>query len=163
MREGIGSTFLYNLIIIFLVIVFAVIAATLMYYKAFRVNTRIATAIEKHEGYNDLAITEINRTLGSIGYMQTPVGDTCPSRNGMTLITPTTNNPYYYCIYVDGVDTEYSREGLKYDVNQCTICKRQYFSYGIVTYIKLEVPLFDINIKLPIYTKSNLIFMFSED
>ncbi len=161
MREGIGSTFLYNIIIIFLVIVFAVIAATLMYYKAFRVNTRIATAIEKHEGYNDLAIAEINRTLGSIGYMQTPIGDTCPNRNGMTLVTPTTNNPYYYCVYLDGDGSTNTRDGIHYDINNSCNCK--YFTYGIVTYIKLEVPLFDINIRLPIYTKSNLIYLFGED
>ena len=38
MREGIGSVFLYNIIILFVIIVFGLLSATISYYKAFKVN-----------------------------------------------------------------------------------------------------------------------------
>ena len=66
MREGIGSVFLYNMIILFIIIVFGLISATISYYKAFKVNERILSTIEKFEGHNDLAKAEIDDYLISI-------------------------------------------------------------------------------------------------
>ena len=54
MNQSVGSIALYNIVLIFIVIVFAFLAATVSYSKAFRVNSRIIFAIEKYEGYNDL-------------------------------------------------------------------------------------------------------------
>ena len=51
MKESIGSTFLYNIIFIFIIIVFGLIAATLNYYKGFKINTRILQSIQKNSGY----------------------------------------------------------------------------------------------------------------
>ena len=51
MREGIGSVFLYNIIIVFIVITFGFLSASLSYMKAFKVNGKIANALEKYEGY----------------------------------------------------------------------------------------------------------------
>ena len=69
MKEGIGSIFLYNIVIIFIVVVFAILAATLTYYKAFKVNTKIINSIEKFEGYNNLAIADIDNKLLTTGYL----------------------------------------------------------------------------------------------
>ena len=41
MKEAIGSVPLYNFIIIFIVITFAFISATLMYYRAFKLNSSV--------------------------------------------------------------------------------------------------------------------------
>lgn len=140
MRESIGSTFLYNLIILFIAIVFAILGSTLMYYKAFKVNTRIINSIQKFEGYNDLAKTEINNTLTSIGYM-TKDSHMCPSqKNGGVLQTE--NKKFRYCVY-------YFKES------------NEYYKYGVITYITLDIPIVNTFLQIPIYTESERIFKFN--
>ena len=68
MSTSIGHTFLYNLIILFIIIIFAFLSGTLSYYKAFKVNNRIVYIIEKYEGYNEFAKTEIETLLSNLGY-----------------------------------------------------------------------------------------------
>ena len=53
MRTPIAYTFIFNLMIIFILIVFAFMAGTMSYYKAFKVNNRIVHSIEKFEGFNE--------------------------------------------------------------------------------------------------------------
>ncbi len=141
MREGIGSVFLYNLIIIFIVLIFAFLAATLSYYKAFKVNNRIISIIEKYEGYNTKARTNISETLTTIGYTTTRI--TCPAtKNGGALQTQ--DNNYPYCVYLFNNDGD-----------------SRHYSYGIVTYINFDFPFFNTFIRLPIYTKSDRIYRFN--
>lgn len=140
MRESIGTAFLYNIIIVFIVVVFAILSATLTYYKAFKVNTRIIDSIEKYEGYNRLAISEINNTLTTIGYMNKS-NHKCPTeKNGGILQTE--SNQFRYCVY-------YFPENSRY------------YSYGVITYITLDIPLVNTFLQIPIYTKSNQIFKFN--
>ena len=63
MREGIGSVFLYNMIILFIIIVFGLLSATISYYKAFKVNERLLFMIDKFEGYNNLSVEEMHDFL----------------------------------------------------------------------------------------------------
>lgn len=140
MRESIGSTFLYNMIIIFIVIVFAILAATLTYYKAFKVNTRIINSIEKFEGYNNLARTEIQNVLTGIGYT-IKEQHTCPRQKNGGSLEPE-DRKFRYCVY-------YFNESNKY------------YSYGVITYITLDIPLVNTYLHIPIYTKSNRIYRFS--
>lgn len=140
MKEGIGSIFLYNIIIVFIVIVFAILAATLTYYKAFKVNTKIINSIEKFEGYNDLAINEINNTLTSIGYMYKDDYKCPETKNGGTLQKE--NKQFRYCVY-------YFKES------------NRYYSYGVITYITFDIPMVNMFLQIPIYTRSNRIFRFN--
>ena len=79
MSQSVGSVALYNIVIVFLVIVFAFLAATISYSKAFRVNSRIIFAIEKYEGYNQLSADQIEDVLETLGYTQDK-NFTCPTR-----------------------------------------------------------------------------------
>ena len=56
MRESIGTAFLLNFIVVFIVFIMMFLAATLSYYKAYRINNYILHSIEKFEGYNDYSI-----------------------------------------------------------------------------------------------------------
>lgn len=142
MRESLGSTFTLNLIIIFITILFAVLAGTLTYYKAFKVNTKIINAIEKFEGYNDGAKIEIDNSLTTIGY--TFKGNhKCPSeKNGGTLQIE--DEKFRYCVYYfDEVDSSY-------------------YSYGVISYVTLDIPMVDTFLRIPVYTKSDRIYNFNE-
>lgn len=148
MREGIGSVFLYNMIIVFIVITFGFLSASLSYMKAFKVNGKIANALEKYEGYNVLSDKEIAQTLKTIGYrVKTP---DCKSRkhNGITYnpVNPGDYKIHEYCIYEYSTGTDF--EG-------------GYFSYGIITYINLDIPIIGGIFKIPVYSESESIFKFS--
>ena len=141
MKEAIGSVPLYTFIIIFIVVTFGFLSATLMYYKAFKVNSHIAYALEEFEGYNTESAKEINRILGTLGYRNGGKAS-CKSRRNMTNIPVTDKVLYPICIYE-------SKQ------------KKRYFNYGIVTYIYLDIPLIGGTFKVPVYTESERIFKFS--
>lgn len=140
MRESIGSAFLYNIIIVFIIIVFAFLAGTLSYAKAFKVNTRIVSAIEKYEGYNSLANTEINKILQTLGYR---VGNNsnCPTREGRHALTNISAN-YRYCVY------EFN-EG------------NGYRTYGVVTYMSMDIPIVGGVMQIPVYSRTIRLYNFS--
>ena len=70
MRETIGSTWIFYLVIIFVLIFASYLALTLNYSKAFRVKNEILTIIEKNEGFNDNAYKTINNYLGANNYQE---------------------------------------------------------------------------------------------
>jgi hypothetical protein len=147
MRQGIGSIALYNIIIVFIVITFGFLMATLSYVKAFKVNGRIASIIEKYEGYNSLAEKEITTDLNTIGYQKGSVK--CPTKMARLLKRGTLKNAvnfksHVYCIY------EYPSSN-----------NDGYFNYGIVTYIYVDIPIIGGKFKLPIYSETESIFNFS--
>lgn len=151
MRESIGSVFLYNIVFIFLAIIFSFLMGTLIYHRAFKINNRIISVIEKYEGYNKYAIKEIDDQLADVGY---PTGwdKDCPDkRKGYSLEnTPAKHSEfkknYKYCVYYIGNDGADS--------------KGTYYSYGVVTYISFDIPIIGAFLKIPIYTESNRIFKF---
>lgn len=157
MRESIGSVFLYNIIIVFIVITFGFLSASLSYMKAFKVNGKIANSLEKYEGYNMLSDQEIAQTLNTIGYRIDKVD--CPEKRGYVSVdklsgekdsymrTLAQNKQHEYCLYeyIDGSDFEGG-----------------YFSYGIVTYIHLDIPIIGGIFKIPVYSETESIFRFSD-
>ena len=144
MRQGIGSVFLYNIIIVFIIITFAFIAGIMSYSKAFKVNSRIANALENNEGYNELSNKEINRVLGDLGYISdSRASSTCPRKNGKTAITAYNKN-WKYCIY------EYDKD------------EKGYFRYGIITYIRMDIPIIGNTLMLPVYSETERIYEFSK-
>lgn len=155
MREGVGGITLYNMIIIFIFIVFALLAATISYYKAFKVNSAILYSVDKFEGYNAASKEEITETLNSFGYMRRTAGDSCAKeRNGMELIGE--GSPHYYCVYYESDDTGGIDKNDRNDDNDPL-----YYNYGVVTYIFVDLPLLR-EFKVPVYTKGERIYNFSD-
>lgn len=142
MKEAIGSIPMYNFIIIFIVVTFGFLIATLMYYKAFKLNSRIAYALEEYEGYNELSKNEINRVLGTLGYRKGNAN--CPNKSIGSEKTGGTFG-YPICIYESGLSSE------------------NYFNYGIITYIYIDIPLINGTFKIPVYTESEKIYKFNEN
>ncbi len=146
MKHAIGSSNLLNFIIVFLVIIFTFLIGTVLYYQAYKANTIIADAIEKYEGYNRLAISEINNKLGKFGYAKSAKykfdSSECENRHGETVISVPTPE-YMYCIYEIEVDDNY-------------------YKYGVQSYIKFELPGIKQYIKIPIYSETERIYYFNE-
>lgn len=140
MNQSVGSIALYNIVLIFIVIVFAFLAATVSYSKAFRVNSRIIFAIEKYEGYNELSANEIENNLKTLGYTYDR-NYVCPSRKGAQIVNRLNDN-YAYCIY-------YFQEDARH------------YTYGVLTYLYIDLPFVKDVFKIPVYTKTERIFKFN--
>lgn len=141
MNGPIGHTFIYNLVILFIIIVFAFLSATLSYYKAFKVNNRIIHAIEKFEGYNEFSRTEINDVLTNFGYST----DNAKCKGEYKdMYLKTLGEGFKYCIYIDSEQPK----------------KNEYYTYGVLTYMNLDLPIIN-NIDIPIFTRTNRIFKFT--
>ena len=148
MREGIGSIALYNIIIIFIAVTFAVLAGTMSYSKAFKVNNRIINAIEKYEGYNQLAAEKIDVSLLSIGYQLSNGKKNCGKRRGIDALE-SLNASYDFCVYKN---IEETREW-----------NGRYSTYGVVSYINLDLPVVGSFFKIPVYGRSKMVFSFDEE
>ena len=141
MKESIGSTASLNIIFAFIAIVFAFLAASLSYYKAFKVNNIITNTIEKYEGYNQLSIDEINNKLSSIGYQR--FSGNCPndkSFNGHSFSLVEDNSIEGICVYINN------------DSNN------DFYQYGIITYMTINLPILNELVKIPITTVTNEIY-----
>lgn len=160
MREGIGSVFLYNMIILFIIIVFGLLSATISYYKAFKVNERLLFMIDKFEGYNNLSVEEMHDFLKSIGYASVPganVQSQCPSsKDGGTLIT-SKNAHHLYCVYYFADDRGNNEMGVTNGDREPI-----YYNYAITSYIYVDLPIAG-SFKLPVYTKGERIYNFSDN
>lgn len=145
MRESLGSVFLYNIIILFIIVTFAFLSGTLAYMKAFKANSRIVNAIEKYEGYNYLASDEIEGVLQTLGYrMETP---NCGARDGIEPMEQIGDKEYYFCVY------HYSPDITGSD-------SKDY--YGVVTYMYFDFPVVG-NVKIPLYAKTEKVYRFNTE
>lgn len=131
MREAIGSSLLFNLIIVFIVLMIAFLAGSLSYSKAFKVKNRIIDIIEKNEGYTDESKKEINESLGNMGYRVSSDKNCGPD-------DISGNTSYEYCVY------EYTqKEGSKY--------------YKVTTYMYFDIPVIGGLLHFPVSGETKIL------
>ncbi len=109
MRQAIGTTWIMQLVIIFMLIFVAFLALTINYTKAFKIKNELVTIIEKYEGLNygtsnqSGSIDLINNYLQYNGY--TVKGSCDEGSYGATslgedaiLSNAVKGQKYYYCV-----------------------------------------------------------------
>lgn len=130
MREGIGSAFVYTIVIIMVGIIILLMVGSIGYSKAFKVNQRIIDIIEANDGYNDVAEVEVAAALSNIGYKVMSNADrSCPSIDDSETIIPKLN--YDYCVYRH----TNNKRGDYY-----TVITYMYFDFPVIgDFIKLKV------------------------
>ena len=141
MRGPIAYTFLFNLVMLFILIIFAFMAGTMSYYKAFKVNNNIVHNIEKFEGFNEDSKLYIERFLGSISYKGGGIKCTEKYRD-MFLVYE--GQDYSYCIYIDNISPKTG----------------DYYKYGVLTYMEIDLPLVNL-INFKVFTRTNSIYKFT--
>ena len=65
MKEAISNAMIFNLIIVFVVILIMLFIGSLSYSKAFKVKNRIVEEIEKDEDYTENTVQDINNWISS--------------------------------------------------------------------------------------------------
>lgn len=135
MKESISYTYLLNMMLVFIFVSFSVVMVTISYTKAYRINSKIADAIEDAEGYNEKSVNEINRLISAFGYQQPNI--TCKERSTGVVIETDIKG---ICIYeIDSGD---------------------YYSYGITTYMLFDLPLVNM-LRIPVYNTTEKIYKFN--
>ena len=98
MREAVGGTWIFTIVIVFIVLFSSYLAISINYSKAFRVKNGIINIIEQNEGMNSKARTKIAEYLKGYGYN---VYGKCPSNSDIkyTGYEPSLNKTSYkYCV-----------------------------------------------------------------
>ncbi len=98
MREAIGGTWLFGIVVVFIVLFSGYLAMSVNYSKAFKVKNAIVDILEKEEGHSDAAKDKIKEYNKNVGY---GVSSNCET--GYTGADPVSsaagsNVKYRYCI-----------------------------------------------------------------
>ncbi len=153
MKESIGLTVTINIIVVFLAVAFVFIIGIVAYNRAYKAASLIVKELEKYEGYNDLAIPQIEKDLGNVGYVD---GDSskCPTTREAYGVTGelvlTGEEKYKYCIY-----------WFDYDESNADSKENKHYSYGVVTYMTFDFNMFGLKLQLPVYKKTTRVYRFT--
>ncbi len=71
MREAIGGTWLFNIVVLFVMLFTGYLCLAINYSRAYNVKNEIVDIIERENGYNDKAVKDIASYLTEIGYRTT--------------------------------------------------------------------------------------------
>ena len=150
MKEAIANAGVYNLVIMFVIILLVFFIGSLSYSKAFKVKNKIIEEIEKDQGYtigiNDSTEDRVEEWISNIGY-RVNVGnarntENCPKvtgNGGNAGKLVNTDGDYQYCVYE--FDTCASKEA---DKAKCG----KY--YRVTTYMYFDIPIIAGLLKLPV-------------
>lgn len=141
MRDAIGHTFLYNIVILFVFIIAFVLVGSLSYSKAFKAKNEIISIIEKHREYDAETIEEIDTALRDSGYRKRVIfrHNTCPQfgeEASKVLLEESVNYPY--CVYEN-------------------ITERGIY-YSVIIYMRFEVPLLSGLLEFPVKGDTRTIY-----
>lgn len=108
MRQTIASTWVYQLVIIFILLFVSFLTLSLTYSKAFKNKNELLNIIEKYEGITQESIAIMNNYLVSNGYKAMK---SCPSNDGLpwygisdihgkniSFREAVPGEKYYYCV-----------------------------------------------------------------
>lgn len=164
MKESISYSFLLNIVIVFIFVCFAIIMGVLSYYRAFRANEAIVESIEKYEGFNCASQAEIDRKLGTIGYV-TPFSVTCDDKD-QPCKTDTNENYKILSYNLDGPSIEEEEAVYAAGDNMSSISitneGTKHYQYGVYTYMYVDLPVVSNMIRIPFYSKTNVMYEFRD-
>lgn len=127
MRHSIGGVWLFQLMILFILIFVAYIALTLNYSKTVKLKNEVISMVERYDGLNEQSISLVNNYLESSNYVATGVcaseetdgiyGALSLSEDELEPAEP--NTRYYYCVkkYRGTNQTRYYQVTLFYRFN----------------------------------------------
>ncbi len=124
MREAIGNSFLFNVIIVFIFIILFILVSSLSYSKGFKAKNKIISIIEDRRIYDEDVMEEIDLALRQNGYRPKSVfrHQDCPEPEEdevKVLLEESVNYPY--CVY--------------------QISTERGIYYNVLIYTRFEIPL----------------------
>ncbi|MDD3392719.1 MAG: hypothetical protein PHE54_04195 [Bacilli bacterium] len=148
MREAIGNTFVFNLIIIFVIVVSLILVGSLSYTKAFKVKNKIINAIEETKGFTSTTIENIEESLAKIGYRINKTNKACPA----------VSNTNCESVKISAIDTTAYESDYRYCVYSCTTDKGIY--YKVTAFMYFDIPIIEETMEFPISGETRTFYDF---
>lgn len=156
MREAIGGTWIFTIVIVFIVLFTSYLAISVNYSKAFKVKNGIVSIIENNEGLTSDAQEEVENYLQNIGYNVYGSCDTDMSDQGgsveykkgclVSATATSAKNRYKYCIS-------------KTRVRDNTLDKSY---YKVTVFFRLDLPVLGNIFTFPVTGETKVIY-FAQD
>ena len=149
MKEAIANAGIFNLVIIFVIILIAFFIGSLSYSKAFKVKNKILEEIEKDQAYttgvNNSTEDRVEEWIGNIGY-RVNTGNTRNTTNCPTAVgnggergkLVNTDGDYQYCVY------EFNTCTARADKAKCG----KY--YRVTAYMYFDIPILSGLLRIPV-------------
>lgn len=135
MREAIGGSWLFGIVIVFILFFASFLAISINYSKAFHVKNNIVDLISKYEGNNTAARAKIGEYLRTDGYL---VPGKCPEYD-------VDDNPYHYIGYkLDGTPVTNPNDKAYYCISEdsndgTTVIQKKF--YRVVVFFRIDLPM----------------------
>ena len=143
MKESIGYTVTLNIVIVFIVVVFAFLSATIVYFKSNKISNVVMNSIEKYEGYNSLSIKDINAQMEALGYNESKITCKQEDNNGCLLQDSANAGIKGYCVYGCNLNDEY-------------------YYYRVRTNMSIDIPIINDLLNIPIYSQTNYMYNYQK-
>lgn len=159
MREAIGGTWIFSIVIVFIVLFSSFLAISVNYSKAFKVKSGIVSILEKDEGFNKTSQAEITNYLSRVGYA---VYGSCGSEtddNGNTIkyagqdSSTTNSTKYKYCIAT-------TTTGDTVTDGDTIVLKKTY--YKVKVFFRLDLPIMGNIFVFPVTGETKAIYYANE-
>ena len=136
MREAVGTTWIFQLVIIFTLIFVSFLALSINYSRAFRIKNEILSIMEKYEGVGDQegqSISIINNYLRNNAYgvkgscREGEFGALSLNDNSLEYVTSDgSKNTYYYCVKA---------------ISTYTLAKQEQFRFNVRIFFRFNLPI----------------------
>lgn len=136
MKESIGTSFIINIIAVFLATIGILMIGFFGYSRAYKTKDKVIDIIEKYEGYTRDAEKEIEDYYKTVGYGTKKKGSNCKNDPDASAISNGKN--YRYCIY-------------KYDTGRGSY-------YSVTVYMTYNFPIIQSLIQIPVSGETKIIY-----
>lgn len=140
MREAIANIGVFNLMIIFIIVLLAFFTGSLSYSKAFKVKDMMISEIQRDQGYEEETQDRIENSLREIGYRVSDGNRHECRYDDLTGENPSNYNNYDYCVY--RIEPEPCNENN--DNARCIVY------YRVTAYMYFDVPIIGDMIRIPV-------------
>ena len=156
MKESIGYSVTINIVITFIIIIFAFLSSAIVYFKTNKASNTLVDTIQKYEGYSKIAKNEISMKLHSLGYGSRSINCSEEIVGTSALVANATST----CTYVDPDDATASKNS-GYCVYKCVDSGiDNYYYYKIRINMMINIPVIGDMLDIPIYSNTDRIFDF---
>lgn len=157
MKESIGYSVSLNIVITFIIIIFAFLSAAIVYFRTNKANNVLIDTIQKYEGYNKKAKDTIELKLLSLGYGSRAISCS-PTLAGKS---PFYSNTETTCHYVDPDGSTYNNNK-GYCVYKCVDTgKEDYYYYKVRINMMIGIPVIGDWLDIPIYSNTDRMYDFT--
>ncbi len=168
MKEAIGGTWMFGLVIAFLALFTTFVSVTTNYSRCYKIKDEILLAIERNHGINEDSIGTINEYLKGIGYSSTgscPTDGNCwysfnINQQNPSSYSKASNGNINYCISKHSVTERTTGKDVIYTNGAIGHPDSAY--YEAVVFFRLDWPILNTFFNIKISGETSVIFLLND-